>query len=31
MSVADFQRYRRLYEIKRLTAEGKLDDSLTWA
>jgi nucleoside-diphosphate-sugar epimerase len=31
MSVDDFQRYRRLFEIKRLIAEGKLDDSLTWA
>ena len=31
MSVDDFRRYRRLYEIKRLIAEGTLDDSLTWA
>ena len=27
----DFQRYRRLHEIKRLMSEGALEESLTWA
>ena len=31
MSVEDFPRYRRLHEIKRLIAEGRLEESLTWA
>jgi nucleoside-diphosphate-sugar epimerase len=31
MSEDDFVRYRRLHEIKRLLAEGRLDDSLRWA
>jgi hypothetical protein len=29
--VEDFSRYRRLAEIKRLIAEGELEESLTWA
>jgi nucleoside-diphosphate-sugar epimerase len=31
MSVVDFGRYRRLAEIKRLMAEGELEESLAWA
>jgi hypothetical protein len=31
MSVEDFGRYRRLAEIKRLMAEGELEESLAWA